>query len=181
MKKLYMILPLALISCFMIGCQDKAAVAELEEFKAQAELEQKNLELIKNMIKEIDSGNRKVADIIDEMYAEECQIFSPSDADPMSITDLLAGREAIDKAFPKWEHDVKALIAKDDKVILWSVDITHHEGEYLGIPASGKQFKVGSISIMRIKDGKIVEVAQEFNNLGFMMQLGMELKPKEEK
>ncbi len=136
------------------------------------------MELIKNLIKEIDSGN---LDIIEEMYAEECQFFVPSDADPMSKADVFAAREAINKAFPKWKHDVKDLIAKEDKVILWSVDITEHEGEYMGIPASGKQIKVGSIAIMRIKDGKIVEVAQEYNALGMMMQLGMELKPKEEK
>ena len=31
MKKLCMILPLALILCFMVGCQDKEAMAEVEE------------------------------------------------------------------------------------------------------------------------------------------------------
>ncbi len=38
MKKLLYILPMALILCFMVGCQDKAAIAELEEFRAQAAL-----------------------------------------------------------------------------------------------------------------------------------------------
>jgi len=42
MKKLCVILPLALIFCFMVGCQDKAAMAELEGFKAQAALEEAN-------------------------------------------------------------------------------------------------------------------------------------------
>ena len=40
MKKLLMILLLALILCFVVGCQDKEAIAELEEFRAQAELEE---------------------------------------------------------------------------------------------------------------------------------------------
>jgi hypothetical protein len=34
MKRLFMIFPLALILFFMVGCQDKKAMAELEEFKA---------------------------------------------------------------------------------------------------------------------------------------------------
>ena len=34
MKKLLTILLLALISCFMVGCQDKAAMAELEDVDA---------------------------------------------------------------------------------------------------------------------------------------------------
>jgi ketosteroid isomerase-like protein len=35
MKKLLMILPLALILCFMVGCQDKEAMAELEAIEAE--------------------------------------------------------------------------------------------------------------------------------------------------
>jgi hypothetical protein len=34
MKKLLMFLPLSLILCFMVDCQDKTAMTELEEFKA---------------------------------------------------------------------------------------------------------------------------------------------------
>jgi hypothetical protein len=36
MKKLFVILPLVLIVCFMVGCQDKKAMAEIEEYRAQA-------------------------------------------------------------------------------------------------------------------------------------------------
>lgn len=39
MKKLLMILPLVLILCFMVGCQEKEAMAESEEMKAQIEIE----------------------------------------------------------------------------------------------------------------------------------------------
>ena len=35
MKKLIIFLPLALILCFIFGCQDKEAIAELEAQKAQ--------------------------------------------------------------------------------------------------------------------------------------------------
>ena len=36
MNKLCMILALGLMLCFVVGCQDKEAMAELEEMKAQA-------------------------------------------------------------------------------------------------------------------------------------------------
>jgi len=35
MKKLPVVLPLALILCFMVGCQDRKAEEELEARKAQ--------------------------------------------------------------------------------------------------------------------------------------------------
>jgi len=46
MKKLSMILPFALILCLMVGCQDRAAMAELEQFRAQATLEEENKALV---------------------------------------------------------------------------------------------------------------------------------------
>lgn len=36
-----------LILCFTVGCQDKEAMAELEAFKAQAEVEEQNKEIVK--------------------------------------------------------------------------------------------------------------------------------------
>ena len=52
MKKLRMILPLALILCFVVGCQDKEAMAELEEFKAQAVVEERNKEIVIRFLEE---------------------------------------------------------------------------------------------------------------------------------
>ncbi|MEE9500605.1 MAG: hypothetical protein V3V48_00885 [Candidatus Aminicenantaceae bacterium] len=66
MKKLHMILPLALILCFVVGCQDKEAMTELEAMKAQAEVEEQNKELVRNFFEELDKGN---AEIIKELYA----------------------------------------------------------------------------------------------------------------
>jgi predicted ester cyclase len=50
-----------------------------------------------------------------------------------------------------------------------------------GFPATGNKFEYSAIVIVRIEDGRIIEEKIEFDELGFMMQLGMELKPKEEK
>jgi hypothetical protein len=54
MKKLLMILPMALILCFMVGCQDKEAMAELEAMKAQAEVEEQNKEVVHKLYESID-------------------------------------------------------------------------------------------------------------------------------
>ncbi len=178
MKKLYLILSLALILCFMVGCQDKAAMAELDEFKAQAAIEEQNKELIRDFLRELDSGNW---DIVHEIFADDCKFYSPSDSAPSSKNEQFATLDEILAAFPKWEHDIKDLFAKDDKVVVWNIDITAHEGEFQGIPASGNKIQYGAIAIYRIQNEKIVEFVQEYNTLGMMTQLGFELKPKEEK
>ncbi len=60
MKKLYMILPLALILCFMVGYQDKAAMEELEAMKAQAEVEEQNKALIRECFEDWNKGSSEV-------------------------------------------------------------------------------------------------------------------------
>ena len=49
---------------FVVGCQDKEAMAELEEFRTQAALEEQNKELVQNFLEELDKGNVKSLMII---------------------------------------------------------------------------------------------------------------------
>jgi len=172
-----MILPLALILCFMVGCQDKEAMAELEAMKAQAEVEEKNKELIRNFFKEIDSGNWEM---FNEILADDAKIYFPSNNPPFSKEQWIDDVNLSLKGFPKWQHNIKDLITKGDKVVVHLVDTTTHEGEFKGIPATGNKVEFGAIIIFRIENGKIMEAIEEADVLGWMMQLGMELKPKEE-
>ncbi len=176
MKKLSIILPLALILCVMVGCQDKAAMAELEKFKAQAAVEEQNEMLIRNLLKELDAGNW---DKFKEVLADEYKLYSPSNAPAISKEEQIAMVNSFLKGFPKWQHEIKDLIAKDDKVVVHVIDKTTHEGEFMGVPATGNKIEFGNIIIYRIKNGKIVEAVQEADTLGWFQQLGMELKPKE--
>jgi steroid delta-isomerase-like uncharacterized protein len=179
MKKTFMILLLVLLICFMVGCQDKAAMAELEAFRAQAEVEEQNKELVKGLVEEFNKGN---VGNWRELFAPEFRYYQPSmTAEPMSIEQTIAAFQRIYKGFPDYSWNIHELIAKGDKVIAWSVFTGTHEGDYGSIPATGNTIRLSIISIFQFKDGKWIETREEENILGFMRQLGMELKPKEEK
>ncbi|MGD8536612.1 MAG: nuclear transport factor 2 family protein, partial [Candidatus Aminicenantes bacterium] len=77
MKKLLMILPLAMILCFIVGCQDKAAMAELEEFKAQAVVEEQNKEVVLKWVEEQDKGN---IDVFLDLFAPDFLYYEPSNS-----------------------------------------------------------------------------------------------------
>ena len=47
-----------------------------------------------------------------------------------------------------------------------------HQGELMGIPATGKQVIASGISILRVANGKIAEQWDNFDNLGMLQQLG---------
>jgi predicted ester cyclase len=49
----------------------------------------------------------------------------------------------------------------------------------MGIPATGNRIRYFQIAVFQIVDGKIKEAWRVTDSLGMMMQLGMELKPKE--
>ena len=174
-----MILPLALILCFMVGCQDKAAMAELEDFKAQAEVEEQNKELIKNFFKAVDSGN---PENMRDYYSPETVSYSPSGiSDPMSGDEDIKLTKMYVQAFPDLSHNIKEIYAVDNKIIVRLVTEGTLVGELDGFPPSGNKIKVSSIYIITINNKKIVEIRADVDMLEFYQQLGMELKPKEEK
>ena len=53
-------------------------------------------------------------------------------------------------------------------------DIGTHEGEFMGIPATKKKFRVTAIDVCRFDEsGKISEHWGVFDTFGMMMQLGV--------
>jgi predicted ester cyclase len=84
-------------------------------------------------------------------------------------------------SLPDYNHTIEDVIAQGDKVVIRATNRGTHEGEFLGIPPTGKKVEYTGILIGRFVDGKLAEGWSEVNILGINMQLGMELKPKEEK
>jgi predicted ester cyclase len=161
----------------MVGCQDKEAMAELEAMKAQTEVEEQNKEIVRNWLKLIDEGNLNGAM---ELFAPNLRWYSPSNNPaPMSKEESHEFLVMVLKAFPKWQHKIEEIMAVGDKVITRAIDITTHEGEFQGIPATGNKVEFGVLVIWTLEDGKIVEMREDGDTLGFFQQLGMELKPKE--
>ncbi len=168
---------MAMILCFMVGCQDKEAMAELEAMKAQAAVEEQNKEVVRKWLKTADEGNLEG---LMELFAPDFLWYSPSNSPtPMSKEEYHEFLVMALKAFPEWIHKIEEIMAVEDKVITRLIDITTQTGEFQGIPATGNKVEVGLIVIWRLKDGKIVEMREDSDRLGFLQQLGMELKPKE--
>jgi steroid delta-isomerase-like uncharacterized protein len=179
MKKYLSVIPLVLLLLFVVSCQDKAAMAELEELKAQAAMEEQNKELIRNYLEEMD---KQKIEIFKEVYAPNAKFYYPSNSsEPMSIEQAIPMAKSFYVGFPDFSHNIEELIAEGNKVILRSIDRGTHQGEFNGIAATGKKIEMGVLVIFYFNEGKIVEAREEFDMLGLMQQLGMELKPKEEK
>ena len=182
MKKLYMILPLVLILCFVVGCQDKEVMAELEEFRAQAALEEQNIALVRHMYEELNKGTAADLEAAKELAVPDYSHYYPSgNPKPVSFEEMWASLLPIFEAFPDFNWSIEDVFAAGDKVVVRIVFRGTHQGEFMGIPPTGKKVEVGGLNILRIENGKFVEDWEDADMLGWMMQLGMELKPKGEK
>ena len=110
--------------------------------------------------------------IIDELLAPDFVLH----ASPPGIAPTREGYkqwiEMVLKAFPDIEMKEEDCIAEGDKVVIRVINSYTHQGEYMGIPATGKRVTISAIIIMRMQDGKITDMWHEMDTLGLMRQIG---------
>ena len=114
-------------------------------------------------------------DVIDELVADDFVNHDPSIPPevPGGPEGLKMFAQVYITAFPDLKIKVDDQVAEGDKVVSrWSASGTH-EGELMGIPATGKQSEVTGITIDRIVGGKIVESWNNWDTLGLLQQLGV--------
>ena len=75
-------------------------------------------------------------------------------------------------AFPDVHIVVEDLIAEGDKVVARVTFRGTHQGEFMGVPPTGKQVSWTGIAIDRFEAGKFVEGWANTDDLGLMQQLG---------
>lgn len=130
-----------------------------------------NKALARRLVEEAFNAGR--LEVVDELVASDFVEHDPSLTEevrgPAGVKELIAGYRA---AFPDIRITIEDQIADGDYVVSrWSGTGTH-QGELMGMPATGKQATVTGITIDRIADGRIAESWDNWDTLGLMQQLG---------
>jgi steroid delta-isomerase-like uncharacterized protein len=130
-----------------------------------------NKQLVRREFEEIlNEGNEAV---VDELIAEDYVLYSPTAPEPWhGPNGLRRSLAPFRAAFPDLRVRIEDQIAEDDKVATRWTFTGRHDGEFFGIPPTGKHVTVTGISIERVADGRIVEDRMELDALGLMRQLG---------
>lgn len=107
------------------------------------------------------------------------EVFAPTVIDRDPAADQGAGPEGFIKfftefraAFPDLNISVEQLVADDDNVAIAYTVTGTHQGDFLGIPATGRQIKARGVQIARFQKGQIVERWGSSDQLGILQQLG---------
>lgn len=86
--------------------------------------------------------------------------------------DLVAGYF---EAFSEFATEVHEMVAEDNWVMTRITYSGVHDGEFLGVPATGNHVEVEEFFSFRIEDGDITEMHYLGDNLDLLRQLGVEL------
>ncbi len=175
MKNLRVILPLVLLLCFVVGCQDKMVMAELEEFKAQAEIEEANKALVQRYF---DAWQKEDLEALKEIFSPD-YVWHTTPGQDQTFEKTLEFVKEQKVAFPDLVVRIDNIFAKGDKVALRYTFTGTHTGDTEGFPATGKRVESSGVEIDRIENGKIVETWEGSDQLSFLQQLGFELKSPE--
>ena len=130
---------------------------------------------IRRFVEEVQSGNN--IDLVDEICSPEFVNHSappgiPADREGIKIVTAMFRR-----AFPDSYFTVEDMVAEGDKVVTRKTFHGTHEGEFMGMPPSGRAVSMGLIDIVRISDGRVVEHWSVGDSLGMMQQLGVIPQP----
>lgn len=85
--------------------------------------------------------------------------------------------DGAEAGFPRYELVTEDLIAEGDKVVLRFTLRATHLGEFMGIPATGKDISVPGVIIYRIAGGKIAQHWMQIDSVGMLQQLGVMPQP----
>ncbi len=113
-------------------------------------------------------------DVIDELLADDFVEHEelppgipPGKEAPRALVSMLRG------AFPDFRATVEEMLEDGDKVIIRARFSGTHEGEFMGIPPTGKKFDIAVIDILEFKDGKGIAHWGVMGMAGMMQQLGV--------
>lgn len=126
--------------------------------------------LLQRFFEEIyNQGNLPVAD---EIVATDYLNHNPAPGETSGREGLKAFVAYLRRAFADLHIAIEDQVAEGDKVVTRFTISGVHEGEFAGIPATGKHATVTAIGIHRVVDGQIVESWLNWDALGMMQQLG---------
>ncbi len=72
---------------------------------------------------------------------------------------------------------IEDLVAEGDLVAARLTATARQTGPFMGLPPSGKRYRIEELHLFRVRDGRISEHWHQFDQLGLMRQLGAMPEP----
>ena len=136
-------------------------------------MSEENKEILRRWFDEVWNNGR--AEVIEELFDENGIAHGLSDDPSQPIKgprDYRPFYEVFRQAFPNIRIHIEDMIAEGDKVAARCSVRGKHEGHFMGREATQSPVEFSGMTIVRIKNGKIVEAWNNFDLLTMNKQLG---------
>ncbi len=131
-----------------------------------------NKAIIRRWYEEVANEGR--LEVTDELFVDNYVDHdppSPTEVWPRGPEGARQSLAAYRTAFPDLHFTVEGMIAEGDEVAVRYVFDGTHRGEFLGIPATGREIRLTGIALWRILGQEIVESWSQFDVLDFIQQV----------
>ena len=129
-----------------------------------------NKAFIRRLVEEIQ--NQHNVDAFDEFFAPSFVNYDPLPGLPGTLEGAKQLHRMLFAALPDLKMTIHDQAADGDKVWTCKTASGTHQGELLGVPATGKQVSWKIIDIMTVRDGKVTEHWVVADVMSLMQQLG---------
>lgn len=107
------------------------------------------------------------------MYAEHCRVNSPIFGELKGASAIEDSNRRLFTVFPDWDMKTESVIIDGDRVAqVFKVTATH-QGEFMGLPGTGRKAQIHGVRIMTLADGKIVDELRLYDFTLLLMQVGV--------
>ena len=108
-------------------------------------------------------------ELLDEVCSPDLKGHAGAGGDLAELKGSLASFLA---PFPDLTAHVRNMVQEDDLVSVWVTYTGTQQGDFAGVPASGRKVKFAAWDLLRVNDGKIAEITQYCHLFTIMSQIG---------
>ena len=119
----------------------------------------------------LDRGNAGDLDGYLDLYSDDV-VFGGVSPEPMDKAGVVAFHKGFYDAFRGAQADLVELVESGDKLAARLLITARHEGEFMGVPATGSDVALAITTILTMRDGKCVERWSTADMLGLLIQIG---------
>ena len=157
------------VALLFISCAQNSD--ELNQLKADKEYVESNVEMYVS-VWESTFSEKNIDLLTSENFHEDVTVVTAS-GNVTGLNDFKAYYANYINGFSDGEFSVVNAFAQGDNLVKqWSFKGTH-DGDFFGIPATNKSLDLKGTTIVKMKDGKVLQEEDFFDNYSFMKQLGL--------
>ena len=158
------------VSLLLIGCNNPSE-KQLELELAQSTLE-KNITMYETVWNKV-INDREIDLINEDSFDKDVAALATSGGDIIGLENFKNYYNNYLTGFSDAEFTIIDIFGQGDKMVKhWNFKGTH-DGDFFGVPATGKSVDISGTTLIKMKDGKIAAEQDYMDFLSFYTQLGL--------